>query len=108
MSGLKRGGFAPAQNDIEMVAKRPLGFGRLQIKPGYQSPPGLFIGDGLKDRIESKERIAGKIHLRNQAGGEGWSEDRKVNMCRPPGIFVVLPWISSRFNTYEMRGPVCV
>src|SRR5256714_13509876 len=108
MSGLKRGGFEPAQNDIEMVAERPLGFGRLQIKPGYQSLPGFFVGDGLKDRIKGKKRIAGKIHLRNQAGGEGWPENRKVNVRRPPGIFVVLPWISTGLDSYELIRPIFV
>ena len=48
--------------------------------------PRSFVRNGLQNGIVRKQRIAGKIHLRNQAANESATEKRKVNMRRAPGI----------------------
>src|SRR5215471_2633867 len=107
-SSLEGRGVASAQNDVELITERPLRLGRGQIEAGDQSLPGSLVRDGLKDWIEGKERVAGKIHLRDQARREGRTKDREVNVSRPPRVVMVFPGISSRFDSYKAIEPVLV
>src|SRR5579859_2538435 len=66
MLSLKGGGLSPPQDNVELIAKRPLRLRRFQVEPGNQPLPAFLVGDGLKDWIKGEERIAGKIHLGDQ------------------------------------------
>src|SRR5437016_11747716 len=111
---LKGGGFSSPQHDVELVPQRPLRLRALKVEAGDKAFASLVVGDRLKDRIKSEKRIAGKIHLSNQPGRERRPQQRKMDVCRPPGIGVVLPGISARLDSYESveaigirEGPAC-
>src|SRR5215813_7134929 len=108
ISALERRSLAPAQNDVELIAKRPLRLGGGEIKFGNQPLPRPFVWNRLEDGIVSEERIAGKIHLRDQPRGEGRTEKRKVYMGRPPGILVVLPRVGPGFDGHETIVTVAI
>jgi len=55
----------------------------------------------LKMGIKRQEWIARKKHLRNQPRRKCRTEQRKMNMRRPPGIVMIAPWIFSRTNGHE-------
>ena len=62
----------------------------------------------MKDRIVRKQRIARKLHLGYQPCHERWSEEREVNMCRPPGIVMVPPRIGPGLHGYEFVAATSV
>src|SRR5580658_10730038 len=95
MSSLERRGIAPPQNNVEAEAERPLRLCRFQVKLGNQSLPCFLVRDGFKNGIESKQRVARKIHLRDQAREKRSSENGEVNVRRPPCIVVIEPGIGA-------------
>src|SRR5580765_4957339 len=94
-------GLRAAQHNIKPVASSPLGPGCFHIELGNHALPGLFVRHRLKNRIEGKQGITGKVHLRDQTRNESLSKDRKVYMGGPPGIVVVEPGIRPRLNGHE-------
>src|SRR5437764_14412322 len=98
---LKGGGLSSPQHDVELIPQRPLRLRALEVEAGDKTFAGFLIGDRLKDRIKSEKRIAGKIHLGNQPGCERRPQQRKMDVCGPPGIGVVLPGIGARLDGYE-------
>src|SRR5271154_5129619 len=98
---LKWRGLAATQDKIKPEAKSPFGLGYLQIKSGDQPLPGWFVGYRLKDGIICQERVAGKIHLCDQAGGECASEERKMDVGWTPGIVVVVPRVGAGLDRHK-------
>src|SRR5271155_1800299 len=101
MSALERRCVASAQDAVTAEAERPLWLCRLQVKFGNQTLPCFLLRDGLKNRIERKERVAGKIHLRHQARNERPSENGEMDVRRPPRIVVIEPGICTRLDCHE-------
>ena len=66
--------FGAAQDDVKGVAQSPFRLRGLKIESRDQSLARLYIGDRLKNRIDSQQRIARKIHLRNQPGHQRRAE----------------------------------
>ncbi len=62
----------------------------------------------MKDGIECEQRIAGKIHLRDQPSGERGAEKRKVNVLRAPGVVVIFPGVRARTNGDKTVAAVVV
>src|SRR5215469_10941140 len=58
-------GVAAADDDVELVAHGFLRNGGMPIELGDQAVAGPFVGDTIKNGIVGKQRIAGKIHLRD-------------------------------------------
>src|SRR5215469_1611391 len=108
MSSLPGSGQAAAENNVELIAKRLLRFGGLPIELRDQASAGLFIGRAIENRIKTEQRIAGKIHLRDEARGEGGPEKRKVYVRRAPGVVVVAPGIFAGTDGDETIVTVCV
>ena len=103
---LKRRRFPATQHNVKTIAERPLRLGRFQVKFRDQTLPRLFIRNRLQNGIIRKERIAGKIHLRNQSRDECRPKQRKVDMRRAPCIVVIAPRIGARLNGYKAVGSV--
>src|SRR5690606_6636201 len=65
--GLLRGGLArTAQHDVEFVAQGKAFLGGVERKPRYQAFARVR-GRALENRIELQQRIAGEVHLGDQA-----------------------------------------
>ena len=61
----------------------------------------FFVGDAVEDRVERQQRIAGKVHLRDQPREEIHPEQRKMDVLRPPGIVMIAPGIRPRLDRRE-------
>src|SRR5207302_9822075 len=85
----------------ELVSQGPLGLRGGKVEAGDEALAGFFVGDRLGDGIEGKKRIAGKIHLGDQPGGKCRSQQREMNVGGPPGVGMVSPGISARFDSDE-------
>src|SRR5690554_6651565 len=95
---LHPGALGSSQNDVKGVAGVPLVAGDRVVIGCHQTVTSLLIGDALIDRIQSKERIAWEIHLRDHPLREIGTEQREVNVRWTPGIMVVLPRVRGRLN----------
>src|SRR4029077_9821847 len=94
---LHRGGQASAKNEVEMKSERMAGDGGVPVKMGDQAMARVLVRNALENGIKRKQRISGKIHLGDQARKQARSKERKVNVCRAPGIGMILPGISAGF-----------
>ena len=97
----ERSCVAAAHHDVELIAERVERLRRLQVKQGDKSIASAFIGGAAEDRIVGHQRVAGKIHLRDQARGERGAEDREMNVCGAPGVVVILPRIGAGLDGDE-------
>src|SRR5216683_5256905 len=86
---------ATAQHDVEAIAERVFGLGDFKVEAGDQAIARGLIGDAVEYRIERQERIARKVHLRDEARGEPRSEQRVVDVVRAPGVLMVAPGIGA-------------
>src|SRR5262249_39596730 len=92
---------AAAQNQIETIAQRPLRLAQVRVVSGDQPLTRRGIGSALKDRVERQERIAGKIHLGDNARHKAGAENAEVKMCRTPCVRRVPPGIGAGFDGQE-------
>jgi hypothetical protein len=92
---------AAAENDVELEAQGLFRFRGFPVEFGDQAIAGVLIGDAIEDGIEGQQRIAGEIHLRDQARGEGGPKHGEVNMRRTPGVMVVFPGVGAGANGDE-------
>ena len=60
-----------AQDDVEVIAEGFAGDGGVQIELRDETMAGGFISGAIENWIERQQWIAGKIHLSDEAGGEG-------------------------------------
>jgi hypothetical protein len=74
---------------------------------GDQACAGGLVGDGLQDGVVAEERVAGEVHLGDQALGEGRAEEREVDVRGPPGVGVVAPGVGARLDGGE-RVPALI
>ena len=93
---LERGLLPAAQDNIKSITERPLGFGHVVGIRSDEPLPSAFARNGIQDRILRDQWVAGKEKLRHQSGHEAWTEQRQMNMRRPPGVRVVPPRIRAR------------
>lgn len=93
---LQGSGLPAPKNDVETVPQGPLRLGQSQVKIRDQPGPGGCIRNGLKNRIEGNEGIAGKVHLRHQARHQRGPEQREMNVCRSPRVVMIPPGVGSR------------
>src|SRR6266536_2136014 len=96
------------QNDVEAVAERPLRPCQLEVEAGHEPVAGLLVAHGPEDRIELEQRIARKIHLRDQSARERTAEDGEVDVRRPPRVGMVLPGIRAGLYGHELVASVMV
>src|SRR5258708_13243782 len=89
---------ATAQHDVEAIAERVFGLGDFKVEAGDQAIARGLVGDAAEYRIERQERIARKVHLRDEARGEPRSEQRVVDVVRAPGVLMVAPGIGAGFD----------
>src|SRR5213078_2440218 len=90
-----------AQDDVEAVPERPLRLRQVELEAGDQPRPRLLVANGLEDRVELEQRIAGEVHLRHEPAGKRAPEDGEVDVSRTPRIRVVLPWVRARLHGDE-------
>src|SRR5229473_794052 len=107
-SDLHRRRRTAAQDDVEAVAERILGLAEVWVVARDQALAGSFVRRALKDRIECEQRVAGKVHLRHQTGGEGGAENREMNMGGAPGVVGVAPRIGAGLDRQEAIGALLV
>ena len=103
MCRLPREGIAPGEDDVEFVAKGVIADGGVPVELGDEAVARRFIGDAIEYRIVREQRVAGKIHLRDHAGGESRTENGEVNMRGAPGVVVIAPGIRAGANGYEAK-----
>src|SRR3569623_538429 len=99
--GLHGGGVLAAQHDVEAVAQRPFGLGILEIERRDHAHPRLLVRDRVENRIEREQRVAREIHLRHQAGDEGMTEHREMDVGGAPRIVVIAPGIGAGLDGDE-------
>ena len=97
----ERSCVAAAHHDVELIAERVERHRRLHIEERDEAIAGAFVGGAVEDRIVGHQRIAGEIHLRDQARGESGAEDGKVNVRGAPGVVVILPGVRAGFDGDE-------
>ena len=68
----------------------------------------LRVGHAVVDRVEREQRIAGKVHLRDQPLHRRVAEQREVDVLRAPGERVVLPRIGAGLDGDEAVPAVVV
>src|SRR3984957_14138257 len=99
---------AATQYEGESIAQCVIGNSNFDVECCYQPFARGMVRDAVKDRIESHQRIARKIHLSNQSSGETRTEKAEVNVIRPPRIVMIAPRIRTRLDRCEAVGAVLV
>ena len=51
---------AAADDDVEAIAERPVRLRQLEVEPADEPLACLLVADGVEDRVELEQRIAGK------------------------------------------------
>src|SRR4029077_7886962 len=74
------------------------------IELGDQTSARCLVRGAVEDWIEGHQRIAGKIHLRDEARGERRPEQRKMNVSGAPCVVMISPGICSRTNSDEAEA----
>ena len=92
---------ATAHHDVELIAERLQRHRCLPIEERDEAIARAFIGGAVEDRIVGHQRIAGEVHLRDQARGERGTEDGEVNVRSAPGVVVILPGIGAGLDGDE-------
>src|SRR5215471_14824193 len=91
MTGLRRSCAVAAKHNIETKANCEFRFGCRPIKCCDQTRTGGRVLNAFENRIKDKQRVAWKVHLRNEPGENAGSKKRKVNMRGTPCVFVISP-----------------
>src|SRR5258708_6890177 len=107
-STLHRSGVAASQDDAELVAERRFRNRGFPVEMRNQAAARFFVGGAVEYWIKREQSIAGKVHLRDEARREGWSENRKMDMGGPPGIVVIAPGIPPGTHGTEAIAPFTV
>ena len=64
--------------------------------------------NAVEDGVEGLQRVAGKIHLRDQARENARAEQRKMNVRRTPRVGVIDPRIRARLDGLDEIAPLIV
>ncbi len=96
------------QHDVPPVPQSPLRRAEAVIVPGDQPLPGGGVDDRLIDGVEREQWVVRKVHLCDEALRPGLSEDREMNVCRPPGVSMIVPGIGAGLDGLEPIGSVGV
>src|SRR5690625_47106 len=105
---LEHRGFRAAQDDVEVESERPLLQRRAVVVTGDHPVPGFLVAHRVEDRVLEEQRVVGEVHLGHQPLGERSSEQREVDVRRPPRVRVVLPWVGTRAHGDEPVPPLGV
>jgi len=92
---------SPAQHDIESIGERIERHRGIEVERRDKAIDRIRIRNRIDDRARLDQRIAFKIHLRNQALYEARSENREMDMGRTPAIDVVAPGIGPGLHRSE-------
>src|ERR1700754_3359422 len=68
----------------------------------------LWFGGGLHDGVFAEERVAGEVHLGDQALVEGGAHDGEVDVGRAPGVASVIRAVAAGHDGGEAVPPVGV
>src|SRR6516164_2471145 len=101
MSFLPRRGVTPAQDNVEPVPKGMFRHSGFPVEHGDEPVACFFVRRAVEDGVKRQKRVAGKIHLGDQSGDKGGTEERKVNVRGAPGVVMVLPGVLSGTNGHE-------
>src|SRR4029078_11741497 len=82
-----------AQNDVECVTECPFRLGHVDIELRDESLGWGLLWYAVRNRIDWHQRIARKVHLRDEPTQEAAAEQREMNMCRAPCVWLMAPWI---------------
>ena len=98
------------QHDVPSVAGRVLRLGQVVVV-ARRSAVGARRDRGSIERMGSRsnQRVARKVHLGDQPLRESGSEDREVDVRRPPRVAMVAPRIGPGLmvrKRYDPSGPV--
>src|ERR1700756_1839114 len=93
--------LASTQHNIEAIAERRFRNGGIPIKHRNEALACLLIRGAVVDRIRREKWVAGKVHLRDQAGGERGTEEGEMNVGRAPCVVVIAPGIAARLHRDE-------
>ena len=77
---------APAQHDVEAEAERLFRNRGFPVERRHQPAARTFVGNARVHRIVVEQRIAGEIHLRDEPRRERRSEQREMDVRRPPCV----------------------
>src|SRR5271156_1074151 len=102
LSRLKGGVVPTAQNDVKAIGKRVVRLGTFHVQPGDKTVACLFIRDAVEEGIERLQRVAGKIHLRDQPGEDPRAKERKMNMRGAPRIVMIAPGVCAGLDGLEV------
>src|SRR5215831_531934 len=97
----------PADDDVEPVSECPVRLRQLHVESRDRPLPGV-LRDGIENRVEREERVAGEVHLRDEPIGERTAEERKMDVIRAPGVRVVAPRVCARLDGDERVSAVVV
>src|ERR1700731_1655738 len=100
---LRPGSPTAGHYDVPPVAGRVFGLRHVVVVACDQSLACNRVHDGLIDRVQPEQRVAGKIHLGDQTLGERSPEYREVNVRRAPGILMIPPGVVARPD-----GAICI
>src|SRR3984893_7622533 len=95
MVGVQRRGVAASEDDVENIAKRPFRLGGCKIEAADQALPGRGVWDGVENRVEGEQRVAGEVHLRDEPRQKARPKKGKMNVGRAPGVVVIAPGIGA-------------
>ena len=62
----------------------------------------------VEDRVVGKQRVVREVHLRHEPLHEGATEQREVDVRRPPGVVMVAPRVRSRLDRREAVASIVV
>src|SRR5687767_7919806 len=97
----EEGGMPAAQHDVEAVDQAVERHHVVHVELGGELVDGARITHRVDDRTARNERIALEIELGHQSLHEGMSEERKMDMGRPPVGAVVAPRIGAGLDGAE-------
>src|SRR5688500_16142177 len=100
-SWLCRSGGPPAQHDVEAKGERPVGLRGVEVEAADDAVADRFRHAEV-DRVERVQRIAGEIHLGDEARQEVRAEYREVYVRRPPRVVMVLEGVAPGHDRDEL------
>src|SRR5580700_1076256 len=86
-----------AENDVKVISQSMTGHRGVPVKKRDQAIARVLVGNAVENRIEPQQRIARKIHLRDETREQPGTKERKVNVRWAPGVRMILPRVRAGF-----------
>ena len=108
MGGFPRESVPSDEHEIELVAEGVIADSGVPVELRDQAVARGFIADAIENGIVRQQRVAGKIHLRDETGGERRTENGEMNMRGAPGVVMIAPGIGAGANGDEAKISVFI